>query len=100
MLALAQVPPMPPDRARQCIQRELGIDDLGEVFEWIELDEPLGSASISQVGYGLAAGRVQGVGVLQGTGVPWGTASILHVGYGVPAGRGCLHALAGSASIS
>lgn len=28
---------------------ELGIDDLAEVFEWIELEQPIGSASISQV---------------------------------------------------
>jgi hypothetical protein len=40
---------MPPGRAEALIKSELGIDSLGEVFEWIELQEPLGSASISQV---------------------------------------------------
>lgn len=40
---------MPADRARQVVQQELGIDDLAEVFEWIDFDTPLGSASISQV---------------------------------------------------
>lgn len=35
----------------QVVCEELGIDDLGEVFEWIDLDKPIGSASISQVGY-------------------------------------------------
>jgi hypothetical protein len=28
---------------------ELGISDLSEVFDWIDLDKPIGSASISQV---------------------------------------------------
>eukprot|EP00798_Chlamydomonas_sp_ICE-L_P027624 gene27624-7261_t len=45
----AEVPPMSPKQARESIQRELGVDDLGEVFEWIDLEKPLGSASVSQV---------------------------------------------------
>ncbi|KAL4431977.1 hypothetical protein ABPG77_000244 [Micractinium sp. CCAP 211/92] len=43
-----QVPPMPAEQARVVIERELGAP-LESVFEWIELEEPLGSASISQV---------------------------------------------------
>lgn len=45
----AQVPPMPAEQAREVIERELGVP-LEAVFEWIDLDTPLGSASISQVG--------------------------------------------------
>lgn len=44
-----QVPPMPAEKARQVLQQELGVQDLSEVFEWINLDKPLGSASVSQV---------------------------------------------------
>jgi predicted unusual protein kinase regulating ubiquinone biosynthesis (AarF/ABC1/UbiB family) len=33
----------------QVVCAELGIDDLDEVFDWIDLQEPIGSASISQV---------------------------------------------------
>jgi hypothetical protein len=33
----------------QVLCEELGISDVGEVFEWINLDTPIGSASISQV---------------------------------------------------
>jgi hypothetical protein len=33
----------------QVLCEELGIADVGEVFEWIDLDTPIGSASISQV---------------------------------------------------
>lgn len=44
-----QVPPMPAEQARAVIERELGAP-LAAIFEWIELEEPLGSASISQVG--------------------------------------------------
>lgn len=40
---------MPVEQARAVIERELG-SPLEAVFEWIELEEPLGSASISQVG--------------------------------------------------
>lgn len=36
---------------KQVVCEELGIDDLSEVFEWINLQEPIGSASISQVRY-------------------------------------------------
>ena len=44
-----QVPPMPASQARAVIEEELGGLPLEEVFEWIDLDEPLGSASIAQV---------------------------------------------------
>jgi hypothetical protein len=47
-----QVPPMTADRTAEVLKRELGVDDLGELFEWIDLESPLGSASISQVGGG------------------------------------------------
>jgi hypothetical protein len=47
---------MPGERAEALIKAELGIDSLGEVFDWIELQEPLGSASISQVGLCLGQG--------------------------------------------
>jgi predicted unusual protein kinase regulating ubiquinone biosynthesis (AarF/ABC1/UbiB family) len=43
-----RVPPMSKDQARQAIENELGTS-IDTVFEWIDLDEPLGSASISQV---------------------------------------------------
>lgn len=35
---------------KAALQRELGVQDLGQLFEWIDLEQPLGSASISQVG--------------------------------------------------
>lgn len=40
---------MTPDRTAEVLKRELGVSDLSELFEWIDLEEPLGSASISQV---------------------------------------------------
>lgn len=43
-----RVPPMPKEQAQAAIEAELGTP-LENVFEWIDLDEPLGSASISQV---------------------------------------------------
>ncbi len=47
--AWLQVPPMPAQQARSVIEEELGGVPLEEVFEWIDLDTPLGSASIAQV---------------------------------------------------
>ncbi|WIA37974.1 hypothetical protein OEZ86_001350 [Tetradesmus obliquus] len=44
-----KVPPMAPERATQVLCQELGISDVREVFEWIDMDTPIGSASISQV---------------------------------------------------
>ncbi len=44
-----QVPPMPAEKARRVVEEELRGTPLEEVFEWIDLDTPLGSASISQV---------------------------------------------------
>ena len=46
---------MPADQVRQIIEAELGAP-IDLLFEWLELDEPLGSASIAQVG---RIGRVQ-----------------------------------------
>lgn len=44
-----QVPPMPASQVREVIENELGGVPLETVFAWIDLDQPLGSASISQV---------------------------------------------------
>lgn len=44
-----QVPPMPAERARAVIEAELGGVPVEDVFEWIDLEKPLGSASIAQV---------------------------------------------------
>ncbi|EIE21462.1 ABC1-domain-containing protein [Coccomyxa subellipsoidea C-169] len=44
-----RVPPMPAQQARSVIEQELGGIPLEEVFEWIDFEEPLGSASIAQV---------------------------------------------------
>ena len=46
---------MPADQVRQIIEAELGAP-IDLLFEWLELDEPLGSASIAQVG---RIGRVE-----------------------------------------
>lgn len=43
-----QVPPMPPQQTREVIEAELNAP-LEQIFEWIDLEKPLGSASISQV---------------------------------------------------
>ena len=40
---------MPASQARAVIEEELGGLPLEEVFDWIDLEEPLGSASIAQV---------------------------------------------------
>lgn len=40
---------MPPDETEAILKQELQIKTLSSVFEWIDLDEPLGSASIAQV---------------------------------------------------
>ena len=45
---MAQVPPMPPAQTKEVIESELNAK-LEQVFEWIDLEKPLGSASISQV---------------------------------------------------
>ncbi len=39
---------MPPSQTKEVIERELNAP-LEDVFEWIDLEKPLGSASISQV---------------------------------------------------
>ncbi|KAG2426342.1 hypothetical protein HXX76_013099 [Chlamydomonas incerta] len=44
-----KVPPMSAAATKAALQRELGVQDLGQLFEWIDLEQPLGSASISQV---------------------------------------------------
>lgn len=43
-----RVPPMSKEQAKYAIEAELGTS-LDTIFEWINLDKPLGSASISQV---------------------------------------------------
>ena len=43
-----QVPPMPPAQTRKVLEQELGAP-LDQIFDWIDLEKPLGSASISQV---------------------------------------------------
>ncbi|KAL3146246.1 hypothetical protein ABBQ32_002949 [Trebouxia sp. C0010 RCD-2024] len=43
-----QVPPMAPDKVKQVIEKQLG-KPIDEVFAWIDLANPLGSASIAQV---------------------------------------------------
>ncbi len=45
-----QVPPMSAAQTRRVIERELGGVPMDEVFEWIDLEHPLGSASIAQAG--------------------------------------------------
>lgn len=44
-----QVPPMSAEQTRGVIEQELGGATLADVFEWIDLDKPLGSASLAQV---------------------------------------------------
>jgi len=44
-----RVPPMPASAAARVLRRELGLSDLSGVFEWVDLEAPLGSASVSQV---------------------------------------------------
>lgn len=39
---------MPATQAAEVLRRELGVSNLNDVFESIDLDEPLGSASVSQ----------------------------------------------------
>lgn len=38
-------------QTRRVIERELGGIPMDEVFEWIDLEHPLGSASIAQAGF-------------------------------------------------
>ena len=47
---LPQVPPMPAEQVLSLLQAELGGRPLEDIFEWINLQTPLGSASIAQVG--------------------------------------------------
>lgn len=44
-----EVPPMPPSETEAILKQELQVDTLSTVFEWIDLEKPLGSASIAQV---------------------------------------------------
>jgi hypothetical protein len=44
-----QVPPMPAAQAVAVMEAELAGRPLDDIFEWINLDTPLGSASIAQV---------------------------------------------------
>ena len=57
-----QVPPMPPAQARKVIEAELGAP-LEDIFEEIDLEKPLGSASIAQAwppATSLSGGRCRG----------------------------------------
>lgn len=47
---------MPPAQTKEVIERELNAP-LEDVFEWIDLEKPLGSASISQVTFLLLRSR-------------------------------------------
>jgi len=40
---------MPKKVVQRILKEELAVDDLSEMFEEIDLDSPLGSASIAQV---------------------------------------------------
>lgn len=40
---------MAPEKAKQVIEQQLG-KSIDDVFAWIDLEAPLGSASIAQVG--------------------------------------------------
>ena len=40
---------MPPSQVSALLKRELHVADLGAVFDWIDLEKPLGAASIAQV---------------------------------------------------
>ena len=42
-------PPMPAAMAQKVIEAEFGGAPLGDVFEWIDLERPLGAASVAQV---------------------------------------------------
>jgi hypothetical protein len=44
-----KVPPMSPSETQEILKRQLNVSSLLDVFEWIELENPLGSASIAQV---------------------------------------------------
>lgn len=56
-----RVPQMSPATIRAAIQRELGGAPLESVFEWIDLDTPLGSASVAQVSWRCLGFRVCGL---------------------------------------
>ncbi len=45
-----QVPPMPAEQVLSLLQAELQGRPLEDIFDWINLQTPLGSASIAQVG--------------------------------------------------
>ena len=44
-----QVPPMPAKQVEELLKEEFKVTGLHELFEWIDLETPLGSASIAQV---------------------------------------------------
>lgn len=49
---------MPAEQTRAVLERELGAP-LEQVFEWIDLEKPLGSASISQARLSSSHGLMQ-----------------------------------------
>ena len=57
---------MSPDATRTIICNELGIKDLSELFEWVDLEAPLGAASIAQVGTGALRSVQGGEGTIRG----------------------------------
>ncbi len=48
MMLCLKVPPMTPEKTKEVIEQRLG-KPIDEVFAWIDLEAPLGSASIAQV---------------------------------------------------
>lgn len=46
---------MPAGQVREIILREFGVRRLEDIFEWIDLEAPLGSASLAQVGLSLSS---------------------------------------------
>lgn len=50
---------MSAEQTRSVIEKELGGAKLEQVFEWIDLEEPLGSASLAQVCAPSSVERVQ-----------------------------------------
>lgn len=56
-----RVPPMEQSAAAQLLQEQLGGVPLSAVFDWIDLDHPLGSASVAQVHKARLACRQRGL---------------------------------------
>eukprot|EP00976_Prorocentrum_cordatum_P079372 1183522-Prorocentrum_minimum.AAC.2 len=77
-----QVPPMKPVQARAVLERELAPRSIEDVFSEIDLDKPLGSASIAQVHKGhLRKAAKVGVNQNQGNGGSKGTPVAVKIQY-------------------